>query len=624
MASLRVAALALVLLVCPSCGLRPHTLRMQFGPDSPIGMVQRNLVIAHDRLVRTIHNARTNNRGLVSKTPEWAALKNEVERIQETHLRELMQDTDRVDFMMAEAEGVILDYSRQRATLNTMRLLFELADRQNLKEKIEAMMRGHIINTTERRPALHTALRASRDESIPLADGSDAVREVHDVLDQIRAFADDFRTGKLRGATGKRFKNIICVGIGGSYLGPEFLAEALRTEREGCDVGKDYELRFLSNVDPVDVARCTAGLKPQETLIIVVSKTFKTAETMLNARTLRQWAMDSMPRKAQSEVVSKHFVACASESSIELVHGFGIPSARLFRFWDWVGGRYSVCSSVGILPIALKYGFDLIDKFLAGARSMDRHFREQPMHKNIPIILGLLGVWNTSFLKYSMRTTLPYAEALLKLPAHIQQVDMESNGKAVTIDGLKIDYPVGEVDFGEPGTNGQHSFFQLLHMGQVVPCDFLGFAESQLPLHVRGEKLSSHDELMSNFFAQPDALACGKSAEEVLSEGCDPELVPHRTFEGNRPSLTLLFGRLDAFSIGQILALYEHRTAVQGFIWDLNSFDQWGVELGKQLADTVRQELGHARDGRWAPLGANKSTTRLLKMYLYGFDQKHK
>lgn len=594
----------------------------EFGVDG-LNLVGRNLVKAHEAIVSTIHSARINNRGLVSKTEEWESLRAEADAMDGLHLRQLMEDDARVDAMYAEHDGIFLDYSRQRATQSTMQLLFALAERQNLREKVAAMMSGHIINTTERRPALHTALRAPRSASIILGDGSDAVASVHEVLDRIEAFAEDFRAGKARGATGKRLKNIIAVGIGGSYLGPEFLAEALRTEEEGSSKGKGFTLRFLSNVDPVDVARCTADLNPQETLVIVISKSFTTAETMLNARTLRQWVLDSMPRKPVGDVVGRHFVACASSSAMERVTGFGIAPNRVFEFWDWVGGRYSVCSSVGVLPIALKFGYPVVQRFLDGARSLDEHFASAPFERNIPVLLGLLGVWNTSFLGYRMRTTLPYAEALLKLPAHIQQVDMESNGKAVTIDGEKIDYLVGEVDFGEPGTNGQHSFFQLLHMGQAVPCDFIGFAESQLPLHVKGEKLSSHDELMANFFAQPDALAIGRTAEEVAAEGCDPELVPHRTFEGNRPSLSLLLSRLDAYSIGQLLALYEHRTAVQGFIWDLNSWDQWGVELGKLLAKDVRDQLERGRgNGAFEQEKVNRSTGRLLKKYLYGLKSE--
>ena len=373
-------------------------------------------------------------------------------------------------------------------------------------------------------------------------------------------------------------------------------------------------------MDPVDVERTCADLDPEETLIVVVSKTFTTAETMLNARTMRQWLWDFMGN--DPDVVRKHMVACASTSATKEVQKFGIDSnTGLFRFWDFIGGRYSVCSAAGAVPISLLYGFDVFEKFLKGANSMDKHFISAPFDENIPVLMGLLGVWNMSFLKYQSRTTLPYAEALLKLPAHIQQLDMESNGKCMTKQGLEVDYPVGEIDFGEAGTNGQHSFYQLLHMGQTVPCDFIGFVQSQHDFCLDDESLSSHDELMANFFAQPDALAKGKTADEVRAEGVQEDLVPHKVFKGNRPSLSLLLPKLTAYACGQLLALYEHRTAVQGFIWDINSFDQWGVELGKKLAIDVKEHLLDAR--RRSSVGddhkvetGNPATTRLLNYYL--------
>jgi glucose-6-phosphate isomerase len=420
-----------------------------------------------------------------------------------------------------------------------------------------------------------------------------------------------------------------------------------QTEEEGSQSCRDFKLRFLSNVDPVDVARAQRALNPEETLVIVVSKSFATAETMLNARTMRQWLWDAMgkdpevrphptnPRRLSPriltcvarvcvcvcpvQVVAKHMAACASTSASELVQAFGIPQERLFPFWDWVGGRYSVCASPGALPICIKFGFTVFQKFLDGARSIDRHFMTAPMHRNIPVLMGLLGVWNMSFLGYKCRTIIPYAEALMKFPAHIQQVDMESNGKHTTVDGHEVEYDVGEIDFGEPGTNGQHSFFQLLHMGQVVPVDFIGFAESQQALHVEGEELSSHDELMANFFAQPDALAVGKTGHELRAEGIDPALVPHRTFKGNRPSLCILMPKLNAYTTGQLLAMYEHRTAVQGFVWNINSFDQWGVELGKQLAKDIRHKMTQARSGLAPNLeNLGPATARMLRRYWRG------
>jgi len=555
---------------------------------------------------------------LVSRTAEWQRLKQHAKYIkQETHLRDLMQDEERCDELYATHDGVYLDYSRQRVTGETMELLFELAEKQQLKERIDAMVTGDKINFTEKRAVLHTALRSKRYVDPVIVDGENVIEQVHGVLDQIRDFTNGVRSGTIRGYTGKRLRNIVSVGIGGSYLGPEFLHECLKTEPEGIHASLGYNLRFLANVDPVDVERTCADLDPEETLIVVVSKTFTTAETMLNARTMRQWLWDFMGD--DPEVVKKHVVACSSVSATDKVKDFGIDTDNyFFRFWDWVGGRYSVCSAAGAVPISLLYGFDIFEKFLAGARSMDEHFTTAPMEENIPVIMGMLGVWNLSFLNYQSRTTLPYAEALLKLPAHIQQLDMESNGKAVTKDGLKVDYRVGEIDFGEAGTNGQHSFYQLLHMGQTVPCDFIGFCESQHDFCVDDESLSSHDELMANFFAQPDALANGKTEAEIRAEGEEDEnIIPHRVFTGNRPSLSLLLPKLTSYACGQLLALYEHRTAVQGFIWDINSFDQYGVELGKKLALGVKDSLQEGRrSGNDVEHASNKATKRFLNYYL--------
>lgn len=589
---------------------------------------------------------------LVSRTSEWKRLEQHAQLIQKTHLRTLLQDVERCNALYATHDGVYLDYCRQRITLETMQLLLDLAEKQDLKGKIDAMVNGEKINFTEDRAVLHTALRAPASErgTIFVDDNVDVVDEVHQVLDQIQRFTDGVRAGHIRGATGKRLRNIVSVGIGGSYLGPEFLHECLKTEPEGINAALGYNLRFLSNVDPVDVERTCADLDPEETLVVIVSKTvrlditmiarafsswrhgrvslsplpflrlvllqFTTAETMLNARTMRQWLWDFMGN--DKEVVRKHMVACASISAKDKVEEFGIDTDKyFFRFWDWVGGRYSVCSAAGAVPISLLYGYDVFAKFLNGARSIDEHFTTVPFDRNIPVIMGLLGVWNMSFLQYKSRTTLPYAEALLKLPAHIQQLDMESNGKSMTKHGLEVDYPVGEIDFGEAGTNGQHSFYQLLHMGQTVPCDFIGFAQSQHDFCVDGESLSSHDELMANFFAQPDALANGKTDDEVRAEGVPEDLIAHKVFKGNRPSLSLLLPKLTAYACGQLLAIYEHRTAVQGFLWDINSFDQWGVELGKKLALDVKSHVLHARSSHEPVQNAgNPATTRLLNYYL--------
>mmetsp|Transcript_24651 Transcript_24651/g.60524 ORF Transcript_24651/g.60524 Transcript_24651/m.60524 type:complete len:761 (-) Transcript_24651:58-2340(-) len=552
---------------------------------------------------------------LVSNADEWKILGEHKEEMEETHLRDLLQDSERSGAMYAEHDGVYLDFSRQRATLETLDLLEDLAEKQELTKKVKAMMSGEKINFTEKRAVLHTALRADRTEEV-FVDGQNVIEEVHEVLDQIKAFTEGVRSGSIRGYTGKRLRNIISVGIGGSYLGPEFLHEVLKTEPEGINSALGYSLRFLANVDPVDVERTCADLDPEETLIVIVSKTFTTAETMLNARTMRQWLWDFMGN--DKEVVRKHIVACASTSATEKVKEFGIDTDKyFFRFWDWVGGRYSVCSAAGALPISLLYGFNLFEKFLKGAQSIDKHFATAPFHKNIPMLMGMLGIWNHSFLNYKTRTTLPYAEALLKLPSHIQQLDMESNGKIMTKFGVEANYNVGEIDFGEPGTNGQHSFFQLLHMGQTVPCDFIGFCQSQHDLCLDGESFSSHDELMANFFAQPDALANGKTADEVRGEGIAEEDIPHRVFKGNRPSMSLLLPKLTAYAAGQLLAIYEHRTAVQGFIWDINSFDQWGVELGKKLAIDVKDHLLQARKSDDHVIEAsNPASSRILNYYV--------
>lgn len=418
----------------------------------------------------------------------------------------------------------------------------------------------------------------------------------------------------LQGATGKQLKNVIAVGIGGSYLGPEFVFEALKTDPQAHREAAGRTLRFLANVDPADVARAIDGLNPETTLVVVISKTFTTAETMLNAKTLRQWMFDGMPSVQKAAVIRQHFIAVST--SVDLAMQFGIEMENVFPFWDWVGGRYSVCSAVGVMPLSLQYGFPIVQQFLAGAHSMDEHFFNAPLRDNLPVLLGLLGVWNTTFLGYTARAILPYAQPLLRFPAHIQQVDMESNGKRVAIDGTVLPFATGPVNFGEPGTNGQHSFYQLLHQGQPVPCEFIGVCESPFPKSVPGEPVSNHDELMSNFFAQPDALAVGKTLAELEAEGVPERLRPHKEFPGNRPSFSLLLPRLDPFTCGQLLALYEHRTAVEGFIWGINSFDQWGVELGKVLAKNVRKQMQATRNSGAAIRGFNSSTTNLLQRYL--------
>ena len=548
----------------------------------------------------------------IHETTAWKALTRHAREARKFQLREMLEDRKRARLMVAEHDGVLLDYSRQLATKETVRLLMDLAREAKLKQRIAEMARGKPINTTENRAVLHTALREARGRKL-VVGGDDVIAQVEGVRAAIRRFSGQVRSGKRRGVDGKRLVNVVAIGIGGSYLGPEFVAESLRTD-PGCSRAANGRiLRFLANVDPIDVSRALHDLDPAETLVVIVSKTFTTAETMLNARTVRHWLV----KKLGQEAVSRQMVAVSTNR--EGVGQFGIHPDNMFGFWDWVGGRYSVCSAVGLLPLALHYGYAPLERFLAGARSIDRHFFSAPLRQNLPALLGLFGVWNSSFLGYPARALLPYCQALHKLAPHIQQVDMESNGKGVDLLGKRLTHDAGEVDFGEPGPNGQHSFYQLLHQGRVVPADFIGFMRSQQPLKLRGEPVSNHDELMSNFFAQPDALAVGKSADECAAEGIPHELIPHRRFSGNRPSNVLLLPVLNPYTTGQLLALYEHRTAVQGFLWGINSFDQMGVELGKVLGKKVRSQIAASRGNAHEPItGFNPSTHALLQKYLNG------
>jgi glucose-6-phosphate isomerase len=473
------------------------------------------------------------------------------------------------------------------------------------------------------------ALRSAKTDTF-YDGGRNVVPDVHAVLDKIRIFSQAVRNGEYIGVTGKPLTDVVAIGIGGSFLGPAFVHTALETDPAAQVSAAGRTLSFLANVDPEDVSRALKGKNPETTLVIVVSKTFTTAETMLNARTVRQWITQALGPAA----VRAHMVAVST--NLEAVEKFGLDPNNAFGFWDWVGGRYSVTSAVGILPLALQYGFPQMERFLAGARSLDRHFASAPLKDNLPVLLGLLGVWNTTFLGCSSVAILPYCQALSKLAPHIQQVSMESNGKGVALDGTPINFEAGEIIFGEPGTNGQHSFYQLIHQGRLVPCEFVGAAVGQQAVYLDGEAVSNHDELMSNYFAQADALAYGKSEAELLAEGVPPALVPHKTFSGNRPSLSLLLPTVSAYQVGQILSLYEHKArcvcaagcvwiegdvaaracacvcvltrvrwhhhhhplqvAVQGFVWGINSFDQWGVELGKARAQqhTAALRIAHA------------------------------
>ncbi|CAM8939213.1 unnamed protein product [Rhodiola kirilowii] len=549
---------------------------------------------------------------LISETEQWKDLKSHVDDINQTHLRDLMNDNERCKAMMVEFDGLLLDYSRQCATVDTIDKLIILAEAASLKQKINRMYNGEHINSTEGRSVLHVALRAPRDATIN-SDGKNVVPEVWKVLDKIQEFTEKFRSGSWVGATGDKLTNVVAIGIGGSFLGPLFVHTALQTDMEAAESAKGRQLRFLANVDPIDVARNLEGLEPATTLVVVVSKTFTTAETMLNARTLKEWIIAALGPDA----VTKHMVAVST--NLVLVEKFGIDPNNAFGFWDWVGGRYSVCSAVGVLPLSLQYGFSIVEKFLKGAASIDNHFYSTPLEKNIPVLLGLLSVWNVTFLGYPARAILPYSQALEKFAPHIQQVSMESNGKGVSIDGIPLPYESGEIDFGEPGTNGQHSFYQLIHQGRVIPCDFIGIVKSQQPVYLKDEVVSNHDELMSNFFAPTRCSSIWKgicTAEQLQKENVAPHLIPHKTFTGNRPSLSILFPSLNAYNIGQLLAIYEHRVAVQGFVWGINSFDQWGVELGKSLASQVRNQLHKSRTAREPVQGFNPSTTFLISKYL--------
>ncbi|KAL3144094.1 hypothetical protein ABBQ32_003885 [Trebouxia sp. C0010 RCD-2024] len=554
----------------------------------------------------------------IAYSDEWRALEEHLGEVEKLHLRDLLADVPRCDDLFFEHNGIICDFSRQRVTTKTVQLLRKLAGAANLKAKISEMFGGQHLNVTEDRAVLHPALRAPRDEKIYVDGKKNVVPEVWEVLDKIKGFSDKVRSGEWLGVTGKPLTDVVAVGIGGSFLGPLFVHTALRTNHEAAVEAEGRQLRFLANVDPVDVARALNGLRQETTLVVVVSKTFTTAETMLNARTVRSW----LTAELGPDATAKHMVAVST--NLKLVKAFGIDPENAFGFWDWVGGRYSVTSAVGMVPLSLQYGFDVMETFLQGAWDVDKHFRDAPFEENIPVQLGLASIWNVSFLGYGARAILPYTQALSKLAPHIQQVSMESNGKGVAIDGSRLPFESGEVDFGEPGTNGQHSFYQLIHQGRVIPCEFIGILKSQQSVYLKGEVVSNHDELMCNFFAQADALAKGKTAVELRAENVPDHLIPHKTFTGNRPSLSILLPELNAFTTGQILAMYEHRVAVQGFIWGLNSFDQWGVELGKVLAAKVRTAVNACRtkNRSLTPAdGFNHSTTKLLNRYLQGKAQ---
>jgi glucose-6-phosphate isomerase len=532
----------------------------------------------------------------LTELPAWKALGAHYEAIKPVQLKELFdQDPERAGKFTVEAAGLFLDYSKNRITDETVKLLVQLAEESGLKAKLDAMFAGEKINITEKRAVLHVALRAPKDEKI-FVDGEDVVPAVHEVLDKMAAFSERVRSGEWKGHTGKPIKNIINIGIGGSDLGPVMAYEALK---HYSDRAKTF--RFVSNVDGADFVEATVDLQPDETLFIISSKTFTTLETMTNANSARDWALKGLG--GDESAVAKHFVAVSTNA--EKVKAFGIDTANMFGFWDWVGGRYSMDSAIG-LSTMLAIGPENFQALLAGFHEIDVHFKTAPFEKNLPVLLGLLAVWYNDFFGAQTVAILPYENYLKRFPAYLQQLTMESNGKHVTLAGDHVTYDTGPIYWGEPGTNGQHSFYQLIHQGtRLIPADFIAFVKAITPLG------RHHDILLANVFAQTEALAFGKTAEQVKAEGTPDWLVPHRVFEGNRPSNTILAEELDPKTLGKLVALYEHSVFTQAAIWQIDAFDQWGVELGKVLAQKI---LGEIEDSK-APLAHDSSTTALIERY---------
>jgi glucose-6-phosphate isomerase len=529
--------------------------------------------------------------------PAWGALQSHHEEISATHLRELFgADPERGERLVAEGAGLYLDFSKNRVSDETLILLGELARQRGVEQRREAMFEGEHINVSEDRAVLHVALRMPRNRSL-VVDGVDVVKEVHGTLDRMGAFAERVRSGEWVGHTGKPIRSIVNVGIGGSDLGPTMAYEALKH----CS-RRELTCRFVSNVDGTDFAEKTRDLDPAETLFVISSKTFTTLETMTNARTAREWSLAGLG--GDEAAVAKHFVAVSTNA--DEVSKFGIDTENMFGFWEWVGGRYSMDSAIG-LSTMLAIGPARFAEMLAGFHAMDEHFREAPIGSNLPMLMGLLAVWYSDFFGAQTAAVFPYDQYLHRFPAYLQQLTMESNGKHVTLDGTRVDYETGQIYWGEPGTNGQHSFYQLIHQGtRLIPCDFIGFAHSLNPLG------RHHDLLMSNVFAQGEALAFGKTAEQVRAEGTEEKVVPHRVMEGNRPSNTILAERLTPQTLGSLVALYEHSVFTQGAIWGIDSFDQWGVELGKVLAVKIIPEL-EADDE--PELHHDSSTNALIRRY---------
>jgi glucose-6-phosphate isomerase len=533
----------------------------------------------------------------LKKRKAWQALQTHYEKIRGLHLRNLFaDDSKRGERMTAEAVGIFIDYSKNRITDETIRLLVQLAEESGLRRRIEAMFRGEKINVTENRAVLHVALRAPKGTSVVL-DGEDVVPQVHAVLDKMTDFSNRVRSGQWKGYTGKRIRNVINIGIGGSDLGPVMAYEALRHYSD-----HSMTFRFVSNVDGTDLAEAVRDLEASETLLIVSSKTFTTLETMTNAHSARDWLLAGLGGDKKS--VASHFVAVSTNAAE--VAKFGIDTANMFGFWDWVGGRYSMDSAIG-LSTMLAIGPVNFRLMLDGFHQMDEHFLTAPFDRNLPVLMGLLGVWYTDFFSAETVAVLPYEQYLKRFPAYLQQLTMESNGKHVTLDGTGVDYSTGPIYWGEPGTNGQHSFYQLIHQGtRLIPCDFIAFAKALNPLGPH------HDMLIANVFAQTEALAFGKTPEQVKAEGTPDWLVPHRVFEGNRPSNTIIAELLTPEVLGKLVALYEHSVFTQGTIWQINSFDQWGVELGKALAQRIIPELESQTE---PALSHDSSTNNLIQLY---------
>ena len=531
----------------------------------------------------------------LTKTESWEALEKHYEKVKHVHLKTLFEeDVNRGKDLVINKLGIYYDYSKHRVSNKTIKLLQDLANERGVEAKRDAMFSGKKINTTEDRAVLHVALRAPKGSKI-VVDGKNVVPDVHEVLKKMTDFSDQIRKGKWKGHTGKPIKNIVNIGIGGSDLGPVMAYEALKFYSD-----RSLTFRFVSNVDGSDFAEAVEGLDAEETLFIIASKTFTTMETMTNANTARKWSLSHFSDDA---AVAKHFVALSTNE--EKVKEFGIDPSNMFGFWDWVGGRYSMTASIG-LSLMIAIGSKQYHEMLAGFHQMDEHFRTEPLETNMPMMIGLVGVWNNNFIKAETQAVFPYDKYMHRFPAYLQQLTMESNGKSVTLDGKKTKYQTGPVYWGEPGTNGQHSFYQLIHQGtKIIPCDFIGFKESlnSLPPH--------QDYLIANMIAQGEALAFGKTAEEVKAEGTSDELTPHKVFNGNRPSSTFFLDKLTPANLGKLVAMYEHAVFVQGAIWDINPFDQMGVELGKKLAQNIIPELQEKDKA----ISHDSSTNALIELY---------